>query len=60
VIALPPSLAGAMNAVDADPLPRIAVPIVGEPGATANGTTAFEAAEAGPVPTPFVAVTEHV
>ena len=39
--------------------PRVAVPIVGASG-TATGTTAFVRAESGPVPTAFVALTEHL
>jgi hypothetical protein len=58
VIALPPSLAGAVNATVALALPPVAVPIVGAPGAAAvAGVTLFEAADAGPVPTMFVAAT---
>jgi hypothetical protein len=56
VIAEPPSLAGAVNDTVACALPPVAVPIVGAPGIVA-GVTLFEAADAGPVPTPFVAVT---
>jgi hypothetical protein len=59
VIALP-LLAGVVNVTDAAKLSAVAVPIVGAFGTVGAGTTAFEAAEAGPVPTPFVAVTEHV
>jgi hypothetical protein len=59
VIALPPLLAGAVNFTDADPLPGAGMPIVGAFG-TVAGTNVFDAAEAAPVPTPFVAVTEHV
>jgi hypothetical protein len=61
VIGLPPLLAGADQLTVADPLPPTADTPVGAPGATAAcGTTAFDAAEAGPVPTAFVAVTVNV
>ena len=59
VIALPPLLAGAVNATEPDPFPRVAVPIVGAPG-TVAGTKVFDAADAEPAPTAFVAFTEHV
>ena len=36
VIALPPLLAGAVNATDADALPAVAVTPVGDPGAVAD------------------------
>src|SRR5262245_44551159 len=55
VIALPPSLPG-VKATDADPLPRVAVPMTGAAGTVTVSTTAFDAAEAGPVPLMFVAV----
>ncbi len=55
----PPSLAGAVNATVACALPGVAVPIVGAPG-TVAGVTLFDAAEAGPVPSAFVAVTVNV
>jgi hypothetical protein len=55
----PPSLAGAMNAIAACMLPAVAVPIVGAPG-TVAGVTLPEAADAGPVPSAFVAVTVNV
>lgn len=35
----PPSLPGAVNAIDALPFPGVAVPIVGAPGTVAAGTT---------------------
>ena len=41
-------------------LPAVAVPMVGAAGSVASGITAFEAAEATPVPTPLVAVTVKV
>ena len=60
VIGLPPLAAGAVKVTDTDPLPAVAVPIVGAPGTLASGTTAFDGADGGPVPTPFVAVTVQV
>jgi hypothetical protein len=60
VTALPPLLDGGLNATDTDePLPD-AVPITGAPGAVGPGTTAFDAADGGPVPTLLVAVTVQV
>jgi hypothetical protein len=59
VIAEPPLLAGAVKVTVAWALPAVAAPIVGAPG-TVAGVTLFEAAEAGPVPTPLVAVTVKV
>ena len=58
-MALPPSEAGAVKATEADPLPGVAVPMVGAPG-TVAGVTELEAAEAAPVPVPLVAVTVNV
>jgi hypothetical protein len=58
-IGAPPSLAGAVKATLACALPAVAGPIVGAPG-TVAGVTLFDAADAGPVPTPFVAVTVNV
>ena len=58
-MALPPSLLGALKLTDAWALPRIAVTPVGAPG-TVAGVTAFDGAEAGPVPTALVAVTVKV
>jgi hypothetical protein len=62
VIALPPSLAGTVKVTVACALPAVAVPIVGAPGAVAGaiGVTLFDAADGGPVPMPFVAVTVNV
>jgi hypothetical protein len=62
VIVLPPLLLGAVKATDALALPAVAVPIVGAPGTVllARGVTLFDALEAEPVPTPFVAVTVNV
>jgi hypothetical protein len=57
VIALPPSLAGAVKVTVACALPAVAVPIVGALGAVAGaiGVTLFDGADGGPVPMPFVA-----
>ena len=61
VIDDPPSLLGADHDTDADPFPAIADTPVGAPGTVgALGVTAFDAADAGPVPTPFVAATVNV
>jgi hypothetical protein len=59
VMAEPPSLAGAEKLTVACALPAVAVPIVGAPGVVA-GVTLLEAADAGPAPTPLVAVTVNV
>ena len=61
MIGLPP-FDGAVQVTDAVPLPAVAVTPVGAAGAVpgTTGVTALEAAEAGPVPTPFVAVTLKV
>ena len=56
---LPPSATGAVKVTEADPLPAVAVPMVGAPGRPA-GVTELDAAEAVPVPTPLVAVTVKV
>jgi hypothetical protein len=56
---LPPLLAGGLNATVSWPLPMMGVPMVGAPD-TVAGMTAFDAADASPVPTPFVALTVHV
>ena len=60
MIALPPLLAGAVNATDALALPAVAVPIVGAPGTVPTGVTLFDAADAAPVPMAFVAFTVKV
>ena len=60
VIALPPSLDGAENATESEPFAGVALPIVGAFGAVGAGTTAFDTAEATPVPIVFFAVTLHV
>ena len=62
VIAEPPVLVGAVNATLALALPAEAVPIVGAPGTVTDGVgvTLFDAAEDGPDPTLFVAVTVKV
>ncbi len=59
MIAAPPFVAGAVNVTEAAPLPGVAVPMVGVPG-TVDGMTVFDAADAGPVPIAFVAVTLQV
>jgi hypothetical protein len=59
VIALPPFEAGAVKLTVAWALPAVAVPIVGAPG-TVAGVTLLEAADAGPVPIAFVALTVKV
>jgi hypothetical protein len=58
VIALPFD-AGAVHDTVAWPLPGVAVTLVGAPGAAA-GVTALDAADAGPFPIAFVAVTVNV
>ena len=64
MIALPPLLAGAANDTVNDPVaavvdPDTAFTRVGAPGKFWT-VTAFDAADGGPVPTAFVAVTVHV
>ena len=59
VIAAPPLLAGAVHVTVALALPADAVTPVGAPG-TVLGVTALDAADAGPAPEPFVAVTVNV
>ena len=59
VIGEPPVDAGGVKVTVACEIPAVAVPIVGGPG-TAAGVTLFEGADAGPVPTAFVAVTVKV
>ena len=59
VIAEPPLLEGAVQLIDAEAFPPVAFTLVGAPG-TVAGVTAFDALEAGPVPTPLVAVTVNV
>jgi hypothetical protein len=49
-----------VNATDTDPFPRVAVPMTGAAGTVTVSTTAFDAADGGPVPLMFVAVTVHV
>lgn len=58
LIAEPPS-AGAENAIETCWLPGLTLVRTGGPG-TAAGTKVAEAADAGPVPTSFVAVAVHV
>ena len=50
--------AAAPNAIVAEPLPRVPVPMVGAPGRVAGVTDAMPEGEL--VPTPLVAVTEHI
>jgi len=59
VIALPPFDAGGVKVTLACALPAVAVPIVGAPGGAA-GVTGMEAADGGPIPMVFVAVTVKV
>jgi hypothetical protein len=59
VIGLPPLDAGGVHETVAEALPAAAVTPVGAPG-TLAGVTLFDADEAGPVPTLFVAVTVNV
>ena len=56
MIAVPPFFAGAVNATEPEPLPRVTVPIVGAPG-TVAGTKLFDGADAGLGPMAFAAVT---
>jgi hypothetical protein len=56
---LPPVDEGAVKMTVAWELPAVAVPIVGMPGAP-DGVTELEAADGGPVPFAFVAVTVNV
>ncbi len=58
-MAVPPLSAGANQETRADLLPRAAVTSDGGPG-TVAGVTLLDGKEAGPVPTPFVAVTVNV
>ena len=61
VIDDPPSLLGADHDTVADPFPATADTPDGAPGTVgALGVTAFDGADAGPVPTPFVAATVNV
>ena len=59
MIAEPPLSAGAVKLTVAWPLPAVAVTPVGASG-TVRGVTAFEAADGGPVPAAFVALTVNV
>ena len=59
MIGLPPLEAGGVKATEAESLPAVAVPMVGAPG-TVAGVAELEAAEAGPVPTPLMAITVKV
>ncbi len=59
VIGDPPLLAGAVNATTIWPTPGVAPVTDGAPGAPAV-TTARDGADAGPIPTRFLATTVHV
>jgi hypothetical protein len=59
VIGDPPFDAGAAKLAVACSFPVVAATATGAPG-TVNGVTAFEGADAGPVPTALVAVTVNV
>ena len=59
MIALPPLLAGVVNATEPEPFPRVAVPIVGAPG-TVAGTKLFDSADGALEPCAFCAVTVQV
>ena len=62
VMALPPSLAGAVQETDDEALPAVALTAVGAPGtvAGATGVTLLEGAEAALLPTALVATTVKV
>ena len=62
MIALPPSLDGAVQETVAEALPALAVTAVGAPGtvAGATGVTLLEGAEAALLPTALVATTVKV
>jgi hypothetical protein len=55
----PPSEAGGVKVTVAWALPAVALTPVGAPGGT-KGVTLFEGVDAGPVPSPLVAVTVNV
>ena len=56
-----PPLAGAAHDTVAEPLPAVADTPVGVPGAVGpDGVTALDAADSGPVPIAFVALTLNV
>jgi hypothetical protein len=59
VIGDPPFDVGGVKAIEACPLPPVAVPMVGVPGAVA-AVTEFEEPDDALVPTELVAVTEKV
>jgi hypothetical protein len=58
----PPFDAGSLNDTVACPSPAVATTALGAPGTVGgrDGVTAFDAADAGPVPTAFRAVTVNV
>ena len=55
-MAAPPLEPGAVHVRPAEPLPAVALPMVGVPGRVA-GVTAFDSGEDAPVPRPFTAAT---
>jgi hypothetical protein len=58
VIAAPPFDAGSLKVTVACPFPAVAATALGAAGTVgADGVTAFDGADAGPVPALFVAVT---
>src|SRR2546422_973169 len=61
-MALPPSLAGAVQETDDEALPAVALTAVGAPGtvAGATGVALLEGAEAALLPTALVATTVNV
>jgi hypothetical protein len=58
-MALPPSLAGAVQETVALPFPALALTAVGAPG-TVTGVTLLEGSDAGPVPAALTATTVKV
>ena len=61
MMALPPSLVGAVKLTVACALPPVAVPVTGAPGTTiALGVTLLDVADASPVPITLVAFTVQV
>ncbi len=59
VIAAPPSLVGAVNDMDADPLPALALRDVGASG-TVAGTAVAKTVDDSESPTALVAITRNV
>jgi hypothetical protein len=62
VMALPPSLSGAVHETEAEAAPAVAVTPLGAPGTVAGafGVTLFDGAEGALLPTAFVAMTVNV